>query len=173
MSVINIIKKILTDKTIVKISLNTIAPSERFVGKKVLVTGGGSGIGFEIASLPIGYIFFKFGCPAYIVFLIILAIEIVGMFAIWWLVHNYEYFPYRNLFSKVLVPSGVVTLITISLPLYIINNYDDGWIRFFSICLISEVLLLISALYVGLNSEERGRLFSFVRNKLNHNKNVN
>ncbi len=126
-----------------------------------------------IASLPIGYIFFKFGCPAYTVFLIILAIEIVGMFAIWWLIHNYEYFPYRNLFSKVLVPSGVVTLITISLPLYIINNYDDGWIRFFSICLISEVLLLISALYVGLNSEERGRLFSFVRNKLNHNKNVN
>ncbi len=126
-----------------------------------------------IASLPIGYIFFKFGCPAYTVFLIILAIEIVGMFAIWWLIHNYEYFPYRNLFSKVLVPSGVVTLITISLPLYIINNYDDGWIRFFSICLISEVLLLISSLYVGLNSEERGRLFSFVRNKLNHNKNVN
>lgn len=126
-----------------------------------------------IASLPIGYIFFKFGCPAYTVFLVILAIEVVGMFAIWWLIHNYEYFPYRDLFSKVLVPSGIVTLITISLPLYIINNYDDGWIRFFSICLISEVLLLISALYVGLNSEERGRLFSFVRNKLNHNKNVN
>lgn len=126
-----------------------------------------------IASLPIGYIFFKFGCPAYTVFLVILAIEVVGMFAIWWLVHNYVYFPYRNLLSMVLVPSGIVTLITISLPLYIINNYDDGWIRFFSICLISEVLLLISALYVGLNSEERGRLFSFVRNKLNHNKNVN
>ncbi len=126
-----------------------------------------------IASLPIGYIFFKFGCPAYTVFLIILAIEIVGMFAIWWLIHNYEYFPYRDLFSKVLVPSGIVTLITISLPLYIINNYDDGWIRFLSICMISEVLLLISALYVGLNSEERGRLFSFVRNKFNHNKNVN
>jgi len=125
-----------------------------------------------IASLPIGYIFFKFGCPAYTVFLVILAIEVVGMFAIWWLIHNYEYFPYRDLFSKVLVPSGIVTLITISLPLYIINNYDDGWIRFLSICMISEVLLLISALYVGLNSEERGRLFSFVRNKLNNNKNV-
>ena len=126
-----------------------------------------------IASLPIGYIFFKFGCPAYTVFLVILAIEVVGMFAIWWLIHNYEYFPYRDLFSKVLVPSGIVTLITISLPLYIVNNYDDGWIRFLSICMISEVLLLISALYVGLNSEERGRLFSFVRNKFNHNKNVN
>lgn len=35
---------------IVKVSLNTIAPSERFVGKKVLVTGGSSGIGLEIAK---------------------------------------------------------------------------------------------------------------------------
>lgn len=37
-------------KTVVKISLNTVAPSERFVGKKVLITGGSSGIGFEIAK---------------------------------------------------------------------------------------------------------------------------
>lgn len=35
---------------IVKVTLNTIAPSERFVGKKVLVTGGSSGIGLEIAK---------------------------------------------------------------------------------------------------------------------------
>ena len=126
-----------------------------------------------IASLPIGYIFFKFGCPAYTVFLVILSIEVVSMFALWWLIHNYEYFPYRDLFSKILVPSGIVTLITISLPLYIVKNFNDSWIRFFSVCLISEVLLLLSALYIGMNSEERGRLFSFVRKKLNHNYHVN
>lgn len=37
-------------KTVVKVSLNIVAPSERFVGKKVLVTGGSSGIGLEIAK---------------------------------------------------------------------------------------------------------------------------
>lgn len=37
-------------KNVVKISLCTIAPSERFAGKRILVTGGSSGIGLEIAK---------------------------------------------------------------------------------------------------------------------------
>lgn len=41
---------LLGGKTVVKVSLNTVASSERFVGKKVLVTGGSSGIGLEIAK---------------------------------------------------------------------------------------------------------------------------
>ena len=51
MSIKGIIKRLLTGRnTVVKVSLNTIAPSERFVGKRVLITGGSSGIGLEIAK---------------------------------------------------------------------------------------------------------------------------
>lgn len=50
MSIIGFIKSFLSRSTVIKVSLNTIAPSERFVGKRVLVTGGTSGIGLEIAK---------------------------------------------------------------------------------------------------------------------------
>lgn len=125
-----------------------------------------------IASLPIGYILFKIGCPAYSVFLVILVIEVVGMFAIWWLIHTYEYFPYRQLFTKVLVPCGIVTFLTLLLPTCILYFFEDGWMRFCLILLTFEISLVLSALYVGLNKEERTRIFSLVKNKINNKKYV-
>lgn len=53
MSIKGIVKRCITlfqSKTVVKVFLNTVVPSERFVGQKVLVTGGSSGIGLEIAK---------------------------------------------------------------------------------------------------------------------------
>ena len=119
-----------------------------------------------IATLPIGYVLFKIGLPAYSVFLVIFAVEIVGMFAIYWLIHNYEYFPYIDLFTKILIPSAVVTLLTVSLPVYIINCMEDSWLRLIMVGISTEITLALSAFYIGLNKSERIRIVSFVKNKL-------
>lgn len=119
-----------------------------------------------IATLPIGYVLFKIGLPAYSVFLVIFAIEIVGMFAIYWLIHNYEYFPYLDIFRKILLPSTAVTLLTIALPLYIINLMEEGWLRLILVCVSSETTLGLSAFYIGLNKSERSRIISLAKNKL-------
>ena len=119
-----------------------------------------------IATLPIGYVLFKIGIPAYSVFLVIFAVEIVGMFAIYWLIHNYEYFPYLDIFRKILIPSTAVTLLTVALPLYIINFMEDGWLRLILVCVSSEITLVLSAFYIGLNKSERSRIISLAKNKL-------
>lgn len=121
-----------------------------------------------IATLPIGYVLFKLGCPAYSIFLAIFAIEIVSVFAMYWLIHRYEYFPYRYVFTKILLPCGLVTLCTIILPTLITNLMEDGWCRLFTVGFSTEISLLLSALYLGLNKEERTRFFSFIQNKLKH-----
>ena len=119
-----------------------------------------------IASLPIGYVLFKIGLPAYSVFLVIFAIEIVGMFAIYWLIHNYEYFPYLDIFRKILMPSTAVTLLTVALPLFIIHFMEEGWLRLILVCVSSETTLGLSAFYIGLNKSERSRIISLAKSKL-------
>ena len=121
-----------------------------------------------IATLPMGYVLFRLGCPAYTVFLAIFAVEIVGMFAIYWLIHKYEYFPYRYVFTKILLPCGLVTLCTILFPTIITHFMDDGWDRLFTVGFSTEISLLLSAFYLGLNKEERSRIFSIIQNKLKH-----
>ena len=118
-----------------------------------------------IATLPIGYVLFKISLPAYSVFLVIFAVEIVGMFAIYWLIHNYEYFSYLDIFRKILIPSTAVTLLTIALPLYIINFMEEGWLRLILVCVSSEITLVLSAFYIGLNKSERSRIISLAKNK--------
>lgn len=121
-----------------------------------------------IATLPIGYVLFKSGCPAYSVFLAIFAVEIVGMFAIYWLIHRYEYFPYKYVFTKILMPCGLVTIFTIIVPAFITHLMNDGWARLIIVGISTEFSLLLSALYLGLNKEERTRIFSFIKNKFSH-----
>lgn len=121
-----------------------------------------------IATLPIGYVLFKCGCPAYSVFLAIFAVEIVGMFAIYWLIHRYEYFPYKYVFTKILMPCGLVTIFTIIVPAFITHIMNDGWARLIIVGISTEFSLLLSALYLGLNKEERTRIFSLIKNKFAH-----
>lgn len=121
-----------------------------------------------IATLPIGYVLFKCGCPAYSVFLAIFAVEIVSMFAIYWLIHRYEYFPYKYVFTKILMPCGLVTIFTIIVPAFITHLMNDGWARLIIVGVSTEFSLLLSALYLGLNKEERTRIFSFIINKFAH-----
>lgn len=119
-----------------------------------------------IATLPIGYLLFSIGLPAFTVFIAIFVVEIIGMFAIYWLIHNYEYFPYKYVFTKILLPCGIVTIVTLIAPFLLVNLMADGWLRLIFVVLSTELSLLISAFYAGLNKEERSILKTFVGNKI-------
>jgi O-antigen/teichoic acid export membrane protein len=119
-----------------------------------------------IATLPIGYVLLKLGCPAYSVFLVIFAVEIISMFAIYWIIHRLEYFPYKYVFTKILIPCFFVTIVTIAVPTFITHFMEDGWWRFVLVGFTAEASLLLSALYIGLNKEERERVFSLVNGKI-------
>lgn len=119
-----------------------------------------------ILTLPVGYVLFKFGYPQYCIFLVILFVELIGMFAIYWLIHNYVYFPYKFVFTKILIPSALVTIATIVLPLFLHFSMAEGWLRLVCVTLTSEVSLLFACLFLGLNNEERNKILTMVKSKI-------
>ena len=119
-----------------------------------------------IATLPVGYILFRLGLPAYSVFLVIFSVEFVSVFFVYWLVHKYVYFPYFHLFIKILLPSLGVTITTATLPVYVLLNMEEGWTRMIVLTIITELSLLVSAIFIGLNKSERSRILELIKNKI-------
>lgn len=117
-----------------------------------------------IATLPAGYILFKLGMPAYSVYLAIFAVEIIGMFAIYWLLHNNEYFSYKSVFTKILIPSLMVTICTTITPTLIYFYIEEGWLRLFLTTITCELSLVLSVLYLALTKDERNRILLYIKN---------
>lgn len=121
-----------------------------------------------VATLPIGYVLFRIGLPPYTVFVTIFIVEIIAMFAIYWLVHNYQYFPYKYVFTKILIPCTKVTLLTITLPALILLLMPDGWMRLALVIVASEFTLVFAALYIGMSKDERKRVLAIINGKIKH-----
>ena len=119
-----------------------------------------------IATLPIGYLLLKLGLPAYSVFVVILAIEVISIFVIYWLIHRYEYFPYRYLFTKILLPSALVTIISIIPATVVYLQMTEGFWRLVTLTCATEATLLFSTFYIGLNNQEREKVLLFVKSKI-------
>lgn len=120
-----------------------------------------------IMALPISYIVLKLGYPSYSVFIVLIIINIIVTFNGWLIVHSYSPFSIRMFFVDVVFPCLFVCVLSMVIPtILLLSGMKDGWIRFIALCVSTELALIIIVFCVGLKSEERVELLSFVRSKL-------
>jgi O-antigen/teichoic acid export membrane protein len=119
-----------------------------------------------ILALPFSYISLKMGAPACSVFIVIFCTNFTQMFWGWMIVHRYVSFSYTRLIKEVYLPTIIITLLAVIVPLIIHSLYNEGWLRFTLLLLSTEVFLLILTYYIALSKEERVKVVSFVKTKL-------
>lgn len=119
-----------------------------------------------ILSLPISYFFLRNGLPAYSVFIVLIVINLIVTFNGWFIVHSYSPFSVKKFFRDVLVRCCVVGILSTLSPTLIIHYMKDGWIRFMVLCFFTVFTVLVSAYYLGINSEERLMILNFMRTKI-------
>jgi len=129
-------------------------------------TGNIFGGTMMILSLPLAYLFLKKGMEAYMVFVAVFVVNFIQMFFGWWLLHSYVKFSYRKLTMEVYVPTILVTIISLIVPILLSYEMDDSWMRFLLLVTLTEIVCLSSSLFIGLNRKDRNKLFAIVKNKI-------
>ena len=124
-------------------------------------------------ALPLSYIALKMGAPAYSVFIVIFIVNFMQMFWGWMIVHRYVKFSYLTLLKKVYQPTIIVTICSLILPTLIVTTMEQGWLRFFVLCMLTEMSLLLSVFYIGLSREDRKKGIEFIKKKLCKNDKFN
>lgn len=125
-----------------------------------------------ICALPLSYVALKCGAPAYSVFIVIFVVNFTQMFWGWMICHRNVAFSYLSLVKKVYAPTMGITLISLIAPILLTHYMEQGWGRFFILCLLTEVVLLSSVWLVALSKEDRKMAIKMLENKFGKNETI-
>lgn len=118
-----------------------------------------------IMALPLSYVALRLGAPAHSAFIVIFIANFTQMFWGWMIVHRYVPFSYVALFRQVYQPTILVTIFSLIIPTIIVTLMDHGWLRFIILCMLSEIVILLSVFYIGLAKEDRVKCIQIIKTK--------
>lgn len=117
----------------------------------------------SLLSLPIGYIFFKFGYPPYSIWIVYIITSLINLIVWMVLLKNIINFDVRDYINKVYLK--ILYVVAFVLPLFFINDLlQAGIIRFILLSVFSIIWLTLIIYIVGIEKKER-ILVAFAFNK--------
>jgi len=122
----------------------------------------------ELSCLPVSYILFLKGFPAYMVIIVYILSSLANCVSSLFLLHRILSFDVWKFIRQLYIPVGMVLgVISLFVKLYtlVISNEMSVFFHLFGICL-SVVITAIVAYTLGLNTSERIRLNNFVLQKI-------
>lgn len=119
-----------------------------------------------ITALPISYFVLKIGCPAYSVFIVLVLINIIVALNGWLIVRSYERFSIKLFVIDVFARCIFVCILSIIIPTIVHYYMEAGWLRFVTLCVLSEIGLVVVVYTIGLKSMERNMLINKIKEKV-------
>lgn len=119
--------------------------------------------GFMLLCLPLTWLLFKLGMPAFSLLLTMIGITIVAHgIRLLCLRHFYQVFSIRNYFSTLIIPGtiilGIATLVT-----FLIRSHMDGsTLRLCLIFLIIPLVISMLVFLIGINKKERSLIVEMI-----------
>jgi O-antigen/teichoic acid export membrane protein len=128
---------------------------------------------FTLFTLPVAYILFKLGYPAYFAFIALIIIYILAYIPRLIIVRNQLNISIYEYITQVIAKTMVVSLVSVVLPLVIVFNMEAGFKRMVITTLVSLLSVLIATYIFGINKNERLIALTFLKNKVSTFRNKN
>lgn len=116
----------------------------------------------SLTVLPVAYFLMKLGLEPYFVFIASLFFTSLCQIVSVYILRALLVFSVKGYLQKVIIPMAIVVLLSSLIPLLVHIVMDSGWLRLIIVVLCSIICVLFSAFFVGLNSNERSVVLSFV-----------
>lgn len=121
---------------------------------------------FYFAPLPVSYLAFKLGAPAYTAFIIVVVFYIgIYINTTYWM-NRFERMDLKYLFNNILLRCILVTLFACIVPIVVNKSMSEGIFRLVTntICTCVYIILIIGI--VGINSKEKNLIYILLKKKL-------
>lgn len=119
----------------------------------------------NVLNLPLSYVFLKYDFSPTIVFIISIFLNIINL--IWILYCSKKIFNFPVKEYAIIMFKLITFYISLILVLNIFTNiFDTGIIRFFIICFVSSVLILLLSYLLVLNPKERNYIITLLKQRI-------
>lgn len=123
--------------------------------------------GLLLLNLPISYFFLKMGYPPQITMIISIIISFVAQFSRMIFAKNLVGLSIVNYFKSVIWPISIVTVCSIIPPIVLSLVINDSMVEFVFVGGISCLAVAVFSFTLGMNTNERMRIFKFIKLKIN------
>ncbi|BEG97877.1 lipopolysaccharide biosynthesis protein [Bacteroides sedimenti] len=118
--------------------------------------------GLLLFILPLSYLFLKLGFPPQTTLYVSISISIIALFSRLLIINKLINISLIAFLKQVLSPILMVSVVAVVSPLMVKIYINHEIIRFFTVCFISLLSVVLAVYYIGLKNEER----LFVNSKL-------
>lgn len=107
------------------------------------------------AMIPIAYLLLYFGLSGSLVLALNAICNLVCAIARTIYMKRLIQLDVKKYVKTVVLPIGMVSLFSVPIPIYLSFSYEDGWLKFIVLSIVSLLLSILIVYYMGLDSEEK------------------
>lgn len=119
-----------------------------------------------LLNLPAAYLLLRIGCPIWVPFAVAIFMTAAGHIARLFFIRAQIHLSLRLYLRSVIMRCGIVTLVSVSVPLAIYLTISQGVIRFIVLVCASLPTTFIAIWTLGLDTNERNFLRQHIFNRL-------